>query len=161
MAAADVSYVAVEPPRGIFPARVDEKGRLKLPVNFQHFLIAMGGAKCFITSLDLATARIYPITVWRDNEKVLSQPSDDPTAAEDIAFLANDLGEDSELDGQGRVLISTELRRLLKLESQPVWLECYQDGITIYTEEMYRARQQRSRENVAEKLSALKKKGLR
>ena len=27
----------VEPPRGMYPARVDDKGRLKLPVGFQDF----------------------------------------------------------------------------------------------------------------------------
>lgn len=147
-----------EPPRGIYPARVDEKGRLKLPVNFQQFL---GGEKVFITSLDLTTARIYPISVWRDNERILNESTDDPEGAEDIAFVANDLGADSELDGQGRVLIPTELRRLLNLESQPVWLECYQGGIKIYSKEEYEARQRRSRENLANKLTAFRRKGLK
>lgn len=152
------SAVALEPPRGIYPARVDEKGRLKLPVNFQQFV---GGEKVFITSLDLTTARIYPISVWRDNERILNESTDDPDGAEDIAFIANDLGADSDVDGQGRVLIPTELRRMLNLESQPVWLECYQGGINVYSKEVYEARQRRARENLAQKLGAFKRKGLR
>jgi MraZ protein len=156
--ASEPNAAVVQPPRGIYPARVDEKGRLKLPVNFQQFL---GGEKLFITSLDLSTARIYPISVWQDNERILNDSTDDPDGAEDIAFIANDLGADSEVDGQGRVLIPTELRRMLSLESQPVWLECYQGGIKIYNKEVYEARQRRSRENLADKLSAFRKKGLK
>src|ERR1051326_7163859 len=91
---------AVESPRGIYAARVDEKGRLKLPVDMQHLLIAMGEQKVFITSLDEETARIYPISLWRQNEKILSEATEDPKAAEDLAFLANDLGGDAKLDEQ-------------------------------------------------------------
>jgi len=134
---------------------------LKLPVDMQKFLSASGEQRVFITSLDDITARIYPITVWRENEKILAESTDDPEGAEDIAFLANDLGADSELDGQGRVLLPTELRRQLSLESQPVWLECYQGGINIYNQANYEARKTRARENRAAKLSTFRKKGLR
>lgn len=157
----EIKTTPVEPPRGIHDARVDEKGRLKLPGNFQDFLNGLGEKKVFITSLDSRTARIYPTSVWKENEKLLAESTDDPESAEDIAFMANELGDDSELDAQGRVLINTKLRRLLSLESQPVWLECYQGGINIYNKEVYEERQRRSRENLAAKLAAFKKKGLR
>jgi MraZ protein len=157
----EIKTTPVEPPRGIHDARVDEKGRLKLPGNFQDFLNGLGEKKVFITSLDSRTARIYPTSVWKENEKLLAESIDDPESAEDIAFMANELGDDSELDAQGRVLINTKLRRLLSLESQPVWLECYQGGINIYNKEVYEERQRRSRENLAAKLAAFKKKGLR
>lgn len=151
----------VEPPRGIYAARVDEKGRLKLPVNFQQFLAASGEQNVFITSLDIRTARIYPTSVWKENERILAESTDDPETAADIAFIANDLGADSELDGQGRVLLPTELRRMLNLESQPVWLQCFQGGIDIYGKDVYEERQRRSREDLATKVAAFKKKGLR
>lgn len=151
----------VESPRGIYQTRVDEKGRLKLPVDLQKFVSGSGEQKVFITSLDEITARIYPIAVWRENERILSESTDDPGGAEDIAFLANDLGADSELDSQGRVLLPAELRRQLGLEAQPVWLECYQGGINIFNQAVYEARKARARENRAEKLLAFRKKGLR
>ena len=115
----------------------------------------------FITSLDTLTARIYPPSLWQANEKLLAEATDDPEAAEDIMFMANDLGADSEVDGQGRVLLPTELRRMLELESQPVWLECTLGGINIYNKAVYEERQKRSRENLGQKLTAFKKKGLR
>jgi MraZ protein len=151
----------VESPRGIYTARVDEKGRLKLPADMHKFLSGFGEQRVFITSLDEVTARIYPITIWRENEKILAESTDDPEGAEDIAFMANDLGADSDLDAQGRVLVPTELRRQLGLENKPVWLECYQDGINIFNEAVYESRKARARENRAQKLSAFRKKGLR
>lgn len=151
----------VEPPRGIYPARVDEKGRLKLPVNFQAFLSQSGGDKVYITSLDFATARVYPISLWKLNEKILNESTDDPETAEDISFAANVLGADSELDSQGRLLLPTDLRRELKLEAVPVYLECFQGGINIYNEQVYGDRLKRARENLSGKLTAFKKKGLK
>lgn len=156
-----ISGTPVEPPRGIYPARVDEKGRLKLPVNFQAFLNASGEQKVYITSLDYTIARIYPLPLWKANEEILNGSTEDSETAEDIAFVANVLGADSELDNQGRVLLPTNLRRDLELESQPVWLECFQGGINIYSEKVYQARVVRSRENLSEKVKAFRKKGLK
>jgi len=151
----------VEAPRGIYATRVDEKGRVKLPVNFQGFLNESGGPKVYITSLDFTTARVYPISLWKLNEKILNESTDDPETAEDIAFAANVLGADSDLDSQGRLLLPTDLRRELKLEAAPVYLECSQGGINIYNEQVYGDRMKRARQNLAEKVTAFKKKGLK
>ncbi|HTP88108.1 MAG TPA: hypothetical protein VMJ34_14230 [Bryobacteraceae bacterium] len=156
----------VPPPLGIYPARVDDKGRLKLPADFQQYLSAIFAGesserRVFITSLDLTTVRIYPLSVWKSNESLLEQETDSPEDAADIAFLAKDLGGSSEVDGQGRVLIPAELRQLLNLESQPVHLDCYKGRISVLTEEVYRQKQARARENALEKLNRLEKKGLR
>lgn len=151
----------VEPPRGIFPARVDDKGRLKLPSVFQQYLNAMGEQRVFITSLDVRTARIYPISVWKENEKFFEDYTEDPQIAEDIAFIANDLGADSELDTQGRLLVPQTLRRTLGIENQPVWLERYRGRINVYSKEIYEERKRRANQEVAEKLRALERKGLK
>jgi MraZ protein len=151
----------VEAPRGIYPARVDEKGRLKLPAVFQQYLADLGEKKVFITSLDVRIARIYPISVWKENEILFDQPSDDPESVEDVKFIANDLGADSELDGQGRVLVPQELRRLLKIENEPVWLECQKGRVNVYSKEIYEQRKLRAYDNAPEKLRALEKRGLK
>ena len=156
----------VPPPLGIYPARVDEKGRLKLPADFQQYLNAIftGEAterRVFITSLDLRTVRIYPLSLWKSNENLLEQETDNAEDAADIAFLAKDLGGSSEVDGQGRVLVPVGLRQLLGLESKPVFLDCYKGRISVLTEEVYKEKQARARENVLDKLSRLEKRGLR
>ena len=69
--------------RGNAPATIDEKGRLKLPVDVQTFLGSFGDDKLFVTSVDDRIARIYPISVWKGNEKILEQLStEDPDAAD-------------------------------------------------------------------------------
>ena len=104
----------VEPPRGFFSAHVDEKGRLKLPVNFQQFLGSMGDDKLFVTSVDDRIARIYPISVWQGNEKILGDlATEDPDAAEALFFVTNDYGAEAKVDPQGRVTLPTDLRRTL------------------------------------------------
>lgn len=146
------------PPRGFYSARVDEKGRLKLPVNFQQYL---GDEKLFVTCLDTRIARLYPISVWQANEKTLAAMCDDSAAGEDIRFMADHYGADSEIDSQGRVLLPTELRRDLKLENQPVWLQCIQDAVSVFSKEIYDEQQRVARENLAEKLKLAKKNGLK
>jgi MraZ protein len=151
----------VEPPRGTYQARVDEKGRLKLPAVFQQYLTDLGETKVFVTSLDVRIARIYPISVWKENEILFEAASDDPEAVEDVAFIANDLGADSDIDSQGRVLVPTELRRMLGIENQPVWLDCYKGRINVYGKDVYEQRKARALTNSGDKLKALERRGLK
>jgi MraZ protein len=151
----------IRAPHGIFPARVDPKGRLKLPAALREYVLRFGEKSVFITSLDLVIARIYPNVIWENNQKILDGFTEDPDAAADVAFTANDLGADSEMDDQGRVLIPQELRRLMEIENQPVWLEVYQGGINIYTKAVYDERKKRSQEGRAEKLRLLRQKGFK
>lgn len=151
----------VEPPRGIFQARVDEKGRLKLPADFKEYVISFGDRKVFVTSLDLSTARIYPNSLWKDNQKFFEDFTEDPDAAEDVAFTANDAGGDCDMDDQGRVLIPQELRRLLEIENQPVWLQSFQGVIHIYSKAVYEERKRRATERLQDKVRLLRQKGLK
>src|SRR5579864_2322156 len=115
MASDDQSREAkpVEPPRGMYDCRLDDKGRLKLPAQFQHFINSLTEKSLFVTSLDRRIAQIYPIAVWRENEKFFETYKDDPRLARGVAFNAADLGSEVEMDAQGRVLFSPELRREL------------------------------------------------
>lgn len=153
----------VEPPRGIKQAHVDRKGRLTLPVPFQEYLgsITKGDRRVFATSLDARIARIYPLSVWKENEKFFEEFRDDPEAAEDISFTAYNLGGDCELDSQGRLLLPQELRRKLALENQPVWLHCYKGRINVYNSQIFDEMETRAADRRMEKLRALEQKGLK
>ena len=152
----------VEPPRGFFPAHVDDKGRLKLPVNFQQFLGGTGDQKLFVTSTDGRIARIYPISAWEQNEKFLaSLATEDPEAADSIGFMTNHYGAEGKMDPQGRVTLPTELRREFSLENQEVRVECFMGAINVYSMAEYAARRERFGQNLDAKLSAAKKKGFR
>jgi len=151
-----------EPPRGFFSGHVDDKGRLKLPVDLQQFLTGIGDEKLFVTSSDNRIARIYPISTWKGNEIILEQlAKEDPDAAEALMFVTNDYGAEAKLDPQGRVTLPTDLRRALALESQEVRLDWSQGAINVYSKTEYEARKQRAQENLAEKLKTAKLKGFK
>ena len=151
----------VEPPHSIAQARVDDKGRLKLPAEFWEYLKQLGAEKVFITSVDLELARIYPIPVWKGNENLFENAGDLAELAEDVAYIAKYYGGDSEIDAQGRVLMPAVLRKELSLEAQPVWLDCYNGRINVAGKEIHESRFHRARANLLEKVKTLEKKGLK
>ncbi|MBV9406178.1 MAG: hypothetical protein JO211_12610 [Acidobacteriaceae bacterium] len=151
----------MEAPRGTLPARVDEKGRLKLPAAVAQYLEAIGERKVFVTTLNISTALIYPISAWRETERMLQEPGEDAESRADVAFIANHYGEDAEVDAQGRVLVPTTLRRELELERDDVHLLWYKQRIEVLGSKVYEQRLAKAKTNLAEKVAALEKKGLR
>lgn len=152
----------VEPPRKAHPARVDEKGRLKLPVDFQRYLAAIGDNRVFITTVEGRIARIYPISVWRENEILLRTAGPNAKAAEAVWLLASRYGDDAELDGQGRLLVPSELRKRLGLESEGVWLQYFFTGhIRIYTDAQFEQMTAEAFEGIDDKLAVMQEAGLR
>jgi len=150
----------VEPPRGMYPGRLDDKGRMKVPVDFQQFLSALREKKLFVTSLDRRIAQIYPIAVWRENEKFFETYREDPRIARMVAFNAADLGAESEMDNQGRILFPPELRRELAIENQPVRLYAYRGRIEVLSEKIYEERKREASQMAAEDLAKLEAAGL-
>lgn len=148
-------------PLGIYTSRCDEKGRVRLPKEFEDFVRTFPEPEFFITSFDGDIGRIYPIAAWRENEKILAEYTDDPQAGEDMAFLAHYWGAVSEVDGQGRLLVPPVLRRKLGIEAQPVNLRFYNGGIDIYSESASARRLERATEAVARNFAALRKRGLK
>lgn len=152
--------MVVEPPRGIYPARVDDKGRVKLPAAFHQYLARLG-ERVFVTSLDIRTVRIYPHSVWKENERLFEQAMEETEVAEDLSFLANDYGADSDIDAQGRVLIPTGLRRDLGIENQPVWVDYFKGHINVFGKQIYDERKTRALDGLRDKLRLMEKKGLK
>jgi MraZ protein len=95
--------------RGNYPAKVDEKGRLKIPVSFLEELKEFGNI-FYITSPTGETVRIYPMTVWNGiEEKLAKMPSSD-TRKRKFLMRTSYYGQTVELDAQGRVLLPALLR---------------------------------------------------
>ena len=97
--------------RGSYSARIDDKGRLKIPTAFKAFVENQHGASgVYVTSLSGNSVRIYPMSVWIAVEERLSKmPSTHPAR---VKFLdrVNFFGQVTEFDVQGRVLIPVRLR---------------------------------------------------
>lgn len=151
----------MEPPHSIVQARVDDKGRLKLPAEFLEYLKKLGVDKVFITTVDRQLARIYPISVWKANESLFANAGDLAETAEDVAYIAKVFGGDSDIDAQGRVLMPAALRRELEMESQQVFLDCYNGRINVASKSVHDERVNRAMANLPEKVKTLEKKGLK
>jgi DNA-binding transcriptional regulator/RsmH inhibitor MraZ len=151
----------VEAPVGIFEAKCDDKGRLKLPVRFAVLLKHADVARVFITTIDLRSARIYPERVWESNRNFFDEPGEDSELAEDISFIADTYGDFSTIDEHGRVLMPTNLRRELEIEKQSVWLQHYRGHINVYPKKLYDERRQRALVNLADKAKVFDKKGFK
>ncbi len=96
--------------RGNAPARIDDKGRLKIPNAFRSLMEGKYGRELFVTSTSGEFVRLYPMPVWLDIEQKLgAMPSTHPAK---LRFLdrVNYFGQAGELDIQGRVLIPVRLR---------------------------------------------------
>ncbi len=108
--------------RGNHPARVDEKGRLKLPADFKSLLVpdADGKFVFYITSKDGERAEVWPIRAWEAVEAKLAEiPSTNP-AKRRFLDVTNYYGQMAEMDGQGRVLLPQILRDKAQLVAEVV-----------------------------------------
>lgn len=96
--------------RGNYTARIDDKGRLKIPNAFRALVEEKHGADLFVTSLTGESVRIYPMPVWVAlEEKMARVPSTHPAR---IKFFdrVNYFGQTAAFDNQGRVIIHSRLR---------------------------------------------------
>ena len=96
--------------RGNHPARIDDKGRLKVPNSFRQVVEAQWGTELFVTSVTGEFVRVYPMGVWLEIERKLAEvPSTHPSK---VRFLdrVNFFGQAVTMDKQGRVLVPQLLR---------------------------------------------------
>ena len=96
--------------RGNAPAKIDDRGRLKVPSALRAVIQQAYGRDLFVTSLSGESVRIYPMPVWLEiEERIAKMPSTLPAR---MKFLdrVNFYGAVGELDDQGRVLIHPRLR---------------------------------------------------
>jgi len=104
--------------RGNHPAKVDEKGRLKLPAAFKQLLDAASVAQFYITSTDGESAEIWPLPEWEKREEQLAEYSTLDEAVDTYLNLTSYYGQQAEMDNQARVLLPQILRGTAKLDAE-------------------------------------------
>ena len=121
--------------RGNYPARVDDKGRLKLPNEFRAHLDEINTShRFYITSFDGEQARVYPMPEWeRIEAKLAALPSMHPTKQK-LLSRTNYYGQVVDMDGQGRVLIPAVLRQTAEMRGNVAVLG-YLQHLEIWNEE--------------------------
>jgi MraZ protein len=96
--------------RGNHPARVDDKGRLKVPAAFRALVEQQYGAELFVTSVTGEYVRVYPMAVWLEVERRLAEvPSANPSKQRFLDRV-NFFGQVATMDRQGRVVLPQLLR---------------------------------------------------
>lgn len=107
--------------RGGATARIDDKGRLKLPASMRTVLEEKYGPELFVTSVDGLTVLIYPKAEWEAHERAIVGEDEllalDP-ARQNYLTRVNFYGQESEADAQGRVVIQPRLRVSAGIEGE-------------------------------------------
>lgn len=151
------------PPFGTFTAKVDEKGRIKLPEKFLAYLAGLQANTVFITSINKVSVKIYTMECWDSTRKFLGGLQGEAAkAANSVITIANHFGESVAIDAQGRFLIPTTLRKLLQLESTSMHVTVTGDGmIDAVTVKVYDENLAKAEDHLDDKLDLLAGLGLK
>jgi MraZ protein len=104
--------------RGNHPARIDDKGRLKVPNGFRTFVESQYGLELFVTSVTGEYVRLYPMAVWLEIERKLSAvPSTNPAKSRFLDRV-NFFGQVVSMDKQGRLLLPQILRETAAMSGE-------------------------------------------
>ncbi len=96
--------------RGNALAKVDEKGRLKLPAVFRSIIEPRYGKGFFVTSFRGDAVHVYPMEVYTAFEERLVRSSHVEPLVNRLQDAVNYFGQSAEMDAQGRILIHPLLR---------------------------------------------------
>ena len=124
---------------GHAPARIDEKGRLKIPSGFRKVIEERYGSDLFITSTDGERALVYPMPVWADFQSRLAKVPSTSLAKTRLMERVNYFGQISTIDAQGRVLVPTILRTVAGIADDVVVIG-NQDHLIVWNEERIQKR---------------------
>ena len=106
--------------RGSAPAKIDDKGRIKMPTAFRRQLTDQFGQEIFLTSIVGESVLIYPLPVWQELEgRLYGLPSTDRVKQRFLERVSY-YGQQSKLDGQGRVVVPPLLRESAEMAGEIV-----------------------------------------
>jgi MraZ protein len=104
--------------RGNHPAKVDEKGRLKLPSAFKQLVDANSVTQFYVTSTDGKSAEIWPLPEWEKREEQLADSSTMDDAVRKYLNVTSYYGQQVEMDNQARLLLPQILRNAARLDGE-------------------------------------------
>jgi len=122
--------------RGNSLAKIDEKGRLKLPAAFRAALEPKFGTEYFVTSLRGDSVRIYPMDVWLRVEERLARASSLNPSVIRFKNAVNYFGQSSPMDAQGRILVHPLLRERANVRGEVVVLG-QQDFLEVWNRSVF------------------------
>ncbi|MFW2422683.1 MAG: division/cell wall cluster transcriptional repressor MraZ [Porticoccaceae bacterium] len=138
--------------RGSDPINMDAKGRMAIPTRYRALLAELCAGELVIT-IDMKSTclTLSPLPEWRRfEEKVSALPALDPLGEMLSRFVVGQ-AKDLQLDGNGRVLLPTELREYAQLEKKLVLVGRTQ-RLEIWSEENWNRERDKSQQSYRDML---------
>lgn len=109
--------------RGSSSVSIDDKGRLAVPSRFRERLQAISGG-CLVQTLNPLDRSLwlYPLNEWEIIENKLAALSDFDKQSRRAKQMMRGYATDCQMDSQGRILLSQELREYAGLNKHAVIL---------------------------------------
>ena len=126
--------------RGNALAKIDDKGRLKVPAAFRAVLEPKFGNEYFVTSLRGDSIRIYPLDTWMEIERRLSRTSSLNPAVIKFKNAVNYYGSSASMDAQGRILLHPLVRDRAGVSEGDVAVLGQQDFLEVWNRESFERR---------------------
>jgi MraZ protein len=104
--------------RGNHPAKIDDKGRLKLPAAFKALMDAENVSQFYVTSSDGASAEIWPLPEWEKREEKLAVASEMDDSVKKYMTWTSYYGQQVEMDSQARIVLPMILRNDARLDAE-------------------------------------------
>jgi MraZ protein len=123
--------------RGNYPARIDDKGRLKIPALFKEELDRTYSGEFWVTSPDGQYAWIYPMQEWNKIEERLAQNPMFGKLKRKFMDRTNYYGQVVKWDNQGRILIPAVLREAAQMKGDVAVLGNL-SYLTVWNNERYK-----------------------
>ena len=128
--------------RGNFTAKIDDKGRLKIPTAFRTLIEEKYGSNLFVTSVTGESVRVYPMPVWFGiEEKLARMPSTHPARARYFDRV-NFFGQPADFDKHGRLSIHGRLRESAEMVGEVDVFGLY-DYLEVWNHDRFMARLER------------------
>lgn len=125
--------------RGSAPAKIDDKGRLKVPTSFRQHIEERWGQDVFATSVLGDSALIYPLPVWEDIEARLQAMPSTHRARNRYLERVSYFGQQARLDNQGRIVLPQILRTSAGMDGEVV-VSAQIDHLVVWNRERFESR---------------------
>jgi len=104
--------------RGATKVSLDAKGRMAIPTRYRERLSGRCGGQLIVTVDKDHCLLVYPLPDWEELEqKLVRLPSMNKVARRIVRIMVG-YATDIDMDGNGRILISKELREFASLKSR-------------------------------------------
>jgi MraZ protein len=140
--------------RGSALAKVDEKGRLKLPAAYRAILEPRYGRDFFVTSFRGDSVRVYPLEVYAEFEDRLARSSQVQPLVDRLRNAVNYHGQSAVMDAQGRILIHQPLRDKAGIDGEVIVVG-QQTFLRVWNRRTFEDRQERLSDDEMRELAVL------